>query len=155
MEGVFHTAVLTVLKHEGGYVNDPKDPGGETNYGISKRAFPKEDIKRLTVERAIALYLKHYWQPARCGELPVALQPIHFDTAVNCGVVQAIRILQRAGGVEDDGVFGSATQAAAQKVTVQAYVRERLAYHDRIIARNPALERFRKGWTKRINSYVK
>lgn len=151
----FRPIVATVLEHEGGYVNDPKDPGGETKYGISKRAFPREDIKNLTKERAVELYYTHYWVPARCSELPARLQPIHFDSAVNCGVVQAVRILQLAAGVKDDGVFGPHTRQAAQDVTVAEYVQQRLAYHDRIIARNPALERFRRGWTRRINSYLK
>lgn len=151
----FPELVAIVLQHEGEYVNDPKDPGGETNFGISKRAFPREDIRKLTRDRAIALYRKHYWEAARCAEVPAALQPLYFDTAVNCGVVTAIRLLQLAGHVLPDGVFGNVTKQAADAVTVHQYAEQRLAFNERCIGRNPQLDRFRKGWARRINSFLK
>lgn len=151
---LFKQHIEVVLRHEGGYVNDPVDPGGETNYGISKRAFPKEDIKRLTKARATELYERHYWIPSKAQELPPRLQLIHLDTAVNCGVVMAIRILQLAAGVPDDGVFGPRTAAAAANVTVNAYADQRLAYYERIIKRKPALAKYRKGWTRRVYSFI-
>lgn len=154
MSNRFNDLVAIVLKHEGGYVNDPKDPGGETNFGISKRAFPKEDIKGMTRERAIAIYQKKYWDAARCSEIPESLQPIYFDTAVNAGVVTAIRLLQIAAGIEADGVFGEKTAREAFTVSRQKYAFERLAYYERLIKKNPALAKFRKGWTKRTNSFL-
>lgn len=154
MASRFPELVAMVLKHEGGYVADPQDPGGETNFGISKRAFPREDIKRLTREKAIAIYQKNYWDAARCSEVPEILQPIYFDTAVNCGVVTAIRLLQLCAGVPPSGVFGNVTKQQVALVTVRAYADQRIAYNERIIARNPALKKFRKGWTRRINSFL-
>jgi len=155
MSNRFNDLVAIVLRHEGGYVNDPKDPGGETNFGISKKAFPKEDIKGMTRERAIAIYERQYWNAARCSEIPEDLQPIYFDTAVNAGVVTAIRLLQIAAGIEADGIFGEKTARAAFGVKRAAYAFERLAYYERLIKKNPALAKFRKGWTKRVNSFLK
>lgn len=85
----FGTALTHVLGWEGGYVNDPRDPGGETKYGISKRAYPAEDIKNLTVERAAELYKRDYWDLCGCGQLPPGAGLLLFDTAVNCGVKRA------------------------------------------------------------------
>jgi len=79
----FESAVAFVLEREGGYVNDPADPGGETKYGISKRKFPGEDIKNLTVEQAKELYYKHYWLEFHCDTLPWPMSLLVFDTAVN------------------------------------------------------------------------
>ena len=150
----FAKHIEVVLQHEGGDVHDPADPGGETKYGISKRAFPQEDIKALTKARAIQLYLTHYWGPSKAEQIPKALQLIHLDTAVNCGVVMAVRMLQRAAGVKDDGVLGPVTIDAAQRVTTQAYADQRLAYYERIITRNPKLSKFRRGWVRRVYSLI-
>lgn len=150
----FNTIVDRVIKREGGYVNDPADRGGQTKYGISARAFPKEDIRNLTVQRARDLYMQHYWLPARCQSMPAHLRDIHFDTAVNCGVQMAVRILQRASFVRDDGLCGPVTLAAAQRTTVDAYVRERIRYYERIIERDPIQSRFRRGWVKRTLAFL-
>jgi len=95
---IFEQALDHVLRWEGGYVNDPRDPGGETKYGISKRAYPNEDIKAMTKERAGELYRKDYWIAAGCPELRPALALAVFDTAVNCGVKRAKVWLAEAGG---------------------------------------------------------
>jgi|APTNR8051073442_1049403.scaffolds.fasta_scaffold00075_106 lysozyme family protein len=155
MAADFNTLIELVLKREGGYVNDPKDRGGETKYGISKRAFPKEDIKNLTTSRAKDLYLKHYWLPARCESVPDHLRDIHFDSAVNHGVRMAIKLLQRAAGIKDDGLFGPKTVEAATRVSLDAYVRERLAYYERIIANDPSQAKFRRGWVSRTLKFLK
>lgn len=81
---------------EGGYVNDPKDPGGETKYGISKRAYPQLNIRDLTPEGARAIYLKDYWTPAGCAGQPWALALAAFDCAVNQGVSVARLFLTEA-----------------------------------------------------------
>lgn len=86
----FDTAFDIVIGAEGGYSNDPLDPGGETNFGISKRAYPSLDIKGLTLEQVKAIYFKDYWVPAGCGyiaEDPMAT--LVFDCAVNQGVGRA------------------------------------------------------------------
>lgn len=109
----FQKAVALILKHEGGYSLDPRDPGGETQFGISKRAYPDEDIKALTPERATALYHRDYWQAIRGDELPAPLALVTFDMAVNAGVGAAIRLLQRTLRVTEDGKLGPQTLARA------------------------------------------
>lgn len=154
MTSAFATHIDKVLAWEGGYVNDPADPGGETNMGISKRAFPDEDIKNMTRERALHIYETRYWIPAHCEQVPAQLQAIHLDTAVLCGVRTAIKILQRASGAPADGFFGIRTLEFARTCTVQEYAVERMAYHEGLVVANPKLARFINGWRNRVNSYL-
>lgn len=101
---LFDAAFAIVVGIEAGYVNDQSDPGGETKYGISKRAYPSEDIPNLTLERAKFLYLRDYWSKANCDALSWELALITFDCAVNQGVSFAAtlqgdavhRLVQRA-----------------------------------------------------------
>ena len=92
----FDRAVEFVLKREGGYVNHPNDPGGETNFGISKRAHPDLDNKNLTVGVAKMIYKQKYWDTAHCQKLPWPLCLVHFDMAVNSGVDYADRFLKKS-----------------------------------------------------------
>lgn len=89
----FKKALEFVLKWEGGYSNDPNDPGGETNFGISKRSHPDLDIKALTKEQASMIYFQKYWLPISV-DLPYPLDMVAFDTAVNCGMVRAKNWIQ-------------------------------------------------------------
>lgn len=145
----FQKAVALILKHEGGYVNDPRDPGGETNFGISKRAYPNEDIRGLTRERAAALYHRDYWQAIRGDELPFPLALVTFDMAVNAGVGAAVRHLQEALAVPVDGKLGPQTIAkaqAAQPVDAATRVsRRRILYY----AALPGWQHYAKSWTQR------
>jgi len=108
----FDIAFEKLIGHEGGYVNDPKDRGGETNFGISKKAYPGEDILNMTLERAKLLYRRDYWGPAGCDLVPDSVKFHVFDMAVNSGVVAAIKNIQRTVGVPVDGVFGPQTLQA-------------------------------------------
>lgn len=92
----FEKAVAFVLKHEGGYINDPRDPGGETKYGISKRAYPALDIKNLTEEQAKAIYRLDYWDRGGCNSLDWPLCFVHFDSCVNLGVGRATALKEKA-----------------------------------------------------------
>lgn len=150
----FDTIITKVLRFEGGLVLDPNDPGGLTNMGISQRAYPKEYILGMTAERAKEIYKRDYWNPAKCVLLPEALQGIHLDTAINCGVSRAAKILQEAAHVTVDGMIGPKTIDAAQGVTVKDYAAARLAWNDKAIAANPRLAKFRKGWTTRVMSWT-
>jgi lysozyme family protein len=94
----FEKAVDFVLAHEGGYTNDPNDPGGETKYGISKRAYPDLIIANLTPEDAIEIYRRDYWIPSGAEQLPDNLALIHFDASVNNGLSKARQFLDQAGG---------------------------------------------------------
>lgn len=146
----FDVFIERVLSHEGGYVNDPKDPGGETQWGISKRAFPWVNIKTLTRTQAIELYREHYWNRAHCDEFPKALQFQILDAAVNHGIGNSIRWLQRAVDVADDGDVGPVTITAVAdheaSDVVLAFNAERLDFYTKL----STWDRFGKGWVRRI-----
>jgi len=119
MDQKFKKAVAEVLRFEGGYVNDPDDPGGETKFGISKRAYPDLDIKALRIEEAIEIYRRDWWDRYRYGEIrDDDLAAKVMSCSVNLGPARAHRLLQRAnnysGGdwVDVDGIIGSLTLAA-------------------------------------------
>jgi len=146
----FIDAVMLLFKDEGGYVNDPLDAGGETKYGISKRAYPSENIQGLSLDRARQLYKRDYWDKSRCEELPEEIRYMHFDTSVNCGIRQATKILQRAGGIKDDGIFGQQTLTASKNVTLKRYGDERILFYKDLVKQRPANQKFLNGWIKRV-----
>ena len=146
----FDSAFDRLIGHERGYVNDPNDPGGETNWGISKRSYPDLDIAALTREDAKAIYLKDFWLPVQGESLPASIAYQLFDFAVNSGIDTAIRYFQRALGVADDGHFGSYSKAIAAKTSesdmVMGLCAERLDFMTRL--RN--WPNHGKGWARRI-----
>lgn len=103
---------------EGGYVNNPRDPGGETKYGISKRSYPNLDIKNLTLDQASAIYRSDFWDVCCCDDLPAPIAGFVFDASVVQGQGWAPKMLQAAVGTATDGVIGPKTVAAISKVTV-------------------------------------
>lgn len=145
----FSHALKLILRHEGGYVNDSQDAGGETKYGISKRAYPKEDIKALTVERAGQLYKRDYWDKIKGDNLPEPIAVMVFDFAVNAGVRRAVRMMQRLLGVTADGIIGEKTISAAKKCNaddfVTDYASERVNYYMML----KTFKRFGGGWLRR------
>jgi lysozyme family protein len=146
----FDKAFEVLLGHEGGYVNHKADPGGETNFGISRRAYPGEDIKGMTLERAKTIYSRDYWGPAGCDAVPDGIKFDLFDMAVNAGVKSAVRCLQRAVGATADGVLGSETLQAVQSMPparlLARFNGHRLAH----LAGLPQWPAFGKGWARRI-----
>src|SRR5438045_9518054 len=90
----FDQALALVLRFEGGYVNDEQDPGGETKFGISKRAYPNLDIRNLTPELAGQIYASDYWGPSGCDRLTPGMAVVVFDSAVHVGVRRAVAWLQ-------------------------------------------------------------
>jgi lysozyme family protein len=146
----FYPAVELILKHEGGYVNHPSDPGGETNWGISKRAYPQLDIKNLSRNDAIAIYRRDYWERCRCDELPGAMALSVFDFAVNAGVRRAIITLQRSIGVRDDGILGPITMTHAKQSdrgAVIRYAELRISFYRGL----KTWATFGRGWTARTD----
>ena len=131
-------AIKFTLAEEGGYVNDPKDPGGETKWGISKRAHPTLDIKNLTPECACDIYCKDYWLSSGCDDIPWPLCAVVFDTAVNCGVARATQWLRE-----------SPNQSATD------YIRTRKQYYLDLCKRNPDLNKFVWGWMSRLGRLQK
>ena len=146
----FDKAFQITVGVEGGYVNDPADPGGETRYGISKRAHPDVDIKALTLDQAKAIYRRDYWTPAYCDDMPERIGHLVFDCAVHHGVTVAIKLLQRALRVADDGVYGVVTRgqllARDTGETANLLMAERAVY----MTTCSAWPTFKRGWCKRL-----
>ena len=153
---MFEEAVKQVLKHEGGYVNDPVDPGGETNMGISKKAYPYLNIKELTEKDAKDIYFKDYWLKGKCSKLPEELQHIYFDMVVNMGKSRAVMVLQAAicgkgMKIAIDGGIGPQTiqaslKSGVEKDRLRSY---RVKYYADLIKRKPKLEKYWYGWYRR------
>lgn len=127
----FDTALAFVLAREGGLVDNPNDPGGLTNLGISQRQYPNVDIRHLTVAQAGALYRRDYWLPAGCDRLPDAPALVVFDSAVNCGVPRALEWLRTTPTPED-------------------YLWTRLDYYRRVVLGRPPSLAFLPGWVRRL-----
>lgn len=146
----FDRAFERTIGHEGGYVADSRDPGGETKYGISKRSYPAEDIPNLTLERARQIYFRDFWNTTSCEYLPGFVSLELFDAAVNHGPKPAIRLVQRALRVMDDGIIGPVTIAAADAihpaVFVARFAAERLSYYTDLAG----WDTFGRGWTRRV-----
>lgn len=124
-------ALTFVLKWEGEYSNDPNDPGGETKWGISKKAYPDEDIKNLTRERALEIYATDYWLAAGCDTLPFPANVAVFDTAVNCGVNRAVRWYSDVKNVD-------------------VFLDQRKQHYIDLVNKNPSMVRFARGWWARL-----
>lgn len=151
----FDTYIDRILGHEGGYVNDPRDRGGETKFGISKRAYPNVNIAALTREAAIEIYRKDYWGRMQGDLLPsdVAFQVL--DAAINHGIGNAIRWLQRSVGVADDGALGPQSLAAIRSKSpvdiLLCFNAERLEFYTKL----STWPTYGKGWAKRIAANLK
>jgi lysozyme family protein len=145
----FDDAFDRLMGHEGSYVNDPNDPGGETHWGISKRSYPSVDIKALTRDGAKAIYLRDFWRRLNADRLPDGVAFQLFDFAVNSGIETAVRYLQRAVGVADDGHWGPISQAAATRMSesdlIMRLVAERQDYQTRLSTWGT----FGRGWARR------
>ena len=161
----FDSAFEKTVGLEGGYGNDPRDPGGETKYGISHRAHPGIDIKNLTLDQAKAIYLRDYWTPLRLNEVQSeALADEIFDTGVNMGLSTAIKIAQRAlnflgiGSYGEDGIIGPITLGGINlwaRKDEQALFRalngfQFMRYVEIV---NHSDHTFARGWMKRIADY--
>lgn len=153
----FEKAVEKTLGEEGGYVNDPKDRGGETKFGISKRQYPNVDIENLTLEKAISIYRRDYW--GKYGE--VKSQEIAeklFDISVNAGCATANKIAQRAlnrcgANILVDGVMGKVTLGTINVFPpdlMLSHIRlEQIRHYISIVDNLPSQIAFLKGWIKR------
>lgn len=124
MTDPFRKFIDRLLSHEGGYTADRRDPGNwtggrvgvgqlkGTKFGIAANTYPQLDIKNLTRDQAVEIYRRDFWGAAKCDRLPPAVGFQLLDGAVNSGIPQATRWLQRAVGVADDGILGPVTLAA-------------------------------------------
>ncbi len=159
----FQRALPRVLAHEGKYVNDPQDPGGATNFGVTFRVYdayrtrkglPTRDVRDIENREVSEIYRLQYWDAVKGDELPPGLDYVLFDGAVNSGPSQSIKWLQRAlGNVPIDGQMGQATLAAVTEFGNAAVLVDRVC--DRRMAFLQALKiwpRFGKGWTSRVDN---
>lgn len=154
----FDTAFTKLLGHEGGYVNHPNDPGGETNWGVTKavaRDFgytgSMRDLPRDTAKR---IYRVKYWDAVKADEMPAAVRYPLFDAAVNSGVGQAARWLQRALGVADDGKIGAITIAKAKQSDGVAVASAMIGQRLQFMTNLSTWTAFGKGWARRIASLM-
>ena len=160
---MFEEAFPFILKEEGGYVNDPKDSGGATNRGVTQstyNAFRKSQghdersVQHLTKEETSKIY-SAIWNSCKASELPNGLNVLHFDFAVNAGNRQAAKILQRAAGVEDDGIIGRITLAKIKSSNVEDMIHEyselRKVFYRGLATTRPKDLKFLKGWLLRTN----
>ena len=145
----FKKAIEIILKHEGGYVNHPSDPGGETKYGISKRSYPHLDIKNLTKDQAREIYYKDFWKKMRCDQMPYSVALNVFDFGVNAGSSQSAKTLQRALGVSQDGIIGKITlgklKSSDNKQVIALFVGYRVSFYQGL----STFKVFGAGWLKR------
>lgn len=146
----FDICINRLLGNEGGYVNNPADPGGETNWGISKRSYPKLDIKALTRVQAAALYKRDFWDVVGLDDQPLGVANQLLDFAVNSGGTNAIRALQRALQVADDGHIGEHTLAAIKATEPHDIIMRFLSQRIVFMTNCQNWANAGKGWSRRI-----
>jgi len=155
----FDQCLALVLKEEGGYVNDPRDPGGRTNHGVTQKVWEdwvghpvtEDDMKNLSVQDVAPLYKKNYWDKINGDSLPLGIDYATFDMAVNSGVTRAAKTLQQVCGVGQDGQVGPTTIAAAEEANSREAATRiceaRLAFLQGL----PTWPTFGKGWGGRVS----
>jgi lysozyme family protein len=160
MQSNFELCLKMMLAHEGGFVNHPKDPGGMTNLGVTKRVWEEwvghevdeKQMRELTPEKVAPLYARKYWDAVRANELVSGLDYAVFDVAVNSGPGRAIKFLQSCVGVVADGGFGPRTMAAVKAAEsdpaalIEMYSAKRLEFLQSL----KTFETFGKGWSRRV-----
>ena len=154
----WQSSLEKILHHEGGYVNHPKDPGGETNLGVTKRVYEEwggtKDMKDLLVEDVNPIYKKNYWDKCKCDDLPNGLDLCVFDFGVNAGPGRAAKFLQRMIGTTVDGGIGPNTLKAVDtyveetglETAIENYQSARQSYYEEL----STFDTFGKGWTRRV-----
>jgi len=164
MESNWDKSFDLVMQSEGGYVNDPQDNGGETNFGVTKKTWAEYlgrsindgEMKALTIETVKPFYRKMYWEKCRCDELPSGLDYAVFDFAVNAGTTQSAKLLQRSVGADADGIIGKNTLALIYATHVddvlEAFSNQKRDFYKTIVMRNPTQTKFLNGWLNRIKN---
>jgi lysozyme family protein len=153
---------LQLMEREGGFSNDPRDPGGMTNLGVTKKSWEKwvkhpvdeAEMRSLTHEKVKPFYKANYWDLIKGDELPSGIDYLTFDFAVNAGIGTSSKLLQRAVGVPDDGAIGAKTLEAVAKHDPKALLTEfssrKAKYYEQIVLNHPEQQTFLKGWNNRI-----
>lgn len=159
----FLRALPFVLDREGGYSNHPLDRGGPTKWGITHRNYDKyrratgqrmQDVREMTEDECRQIYHRYYWVEAKCDAWPWPVNRAVFDAATQHHPVWAIKLLQRAAGVDDDGIVGPITFDAVTDADphelVDELIWERLRYYARIVRNDPSQSAFILGWVNRM-----
>ena len=158
MKDNFEQCLVMLLKHEGGYANNPKDPGGMTNLGVTKRVWeeyvgrPVDEatMRGLTPDMVAPLYKKNYWDVCHCDDLPDGVDYAVFDLAVNSGTRRAAKMLQKAAGVADDGAIGPATMKAVSECNPHDLALDICELRLAFLQALPTWDTFGKGWGRRV-----
>jgi lysozyme family protein len=157
MASNFQECLDLVLKSEGGWVNHPSDPGGETNLGVTKRVWeeyvghPVDSLKKLTKDDVAPLYELKYWRPCYCEVLPRGLDFVVFSMGVNAGPGRSVKLLQQSIGCVPDGVIGPRTReliSSSNGSTLIAKFSETRREYYRSLKTFPI---FGKGWLNRVD----
>lgn len=150
----FDAAFHRLLGHEGGFVDHPSDPGGATNWGVTQAVARangyKGHMRDFPVDMAKAIYWRQYWVPIKADDLPPAIRYAVFDAAVNSGAKQAVKWLQRAIGVNDDGVVGPQTMTFARAANPDFVLRRMLGDRLQFMTDLKTWQAFGRGWARRI-----
>jgi len=146
--------ILKTIQAEGVYSDEKFDDGGETKYGISKKSYPNEDIKNLTLERAIEIYKRDYYDKLPINKIEdIKIAWKLFDMCVNFGILEGTKILQRALGVKDDGIIGKITLTAINNANYNELmikiIKEQVKKYTTIVKNNPNKIKFLNGWIER------
>lgn len=160
----FTRCLKALLRHEGGYVDHPRDPGGATNLGVTlgtARAYQldvdgdgdvdKDDVRLLTPETAAPVYREGYWLKCRCDKLPAGVDYMVFDLAVNSGTNRAVRYLQRAVGAVEDGQIGPKTLATVATRLPSQILFEMMDEREDFYRALPTFNTFGRGWIRRLD----
>ena len=162
MKENFEKAFQDVLKYEGGYVNDPDDPGGMTNMGITAQTLAEftgrrlstiteKEMQELTKTQVKPIYKRKYWDACKCDQLPSGLDLLVFDFAVNSGPARAIKELQKCLRVEDDGVLGPVTLKHLSTFPLDLLIREYAEARRDFLRNLKTFQKFGKGWIARVD----
>lgn len=163
----FDLCLELVLGHEGGFTANKADRGGATNFGVTQavyddwrigQGFGRQPVSGISGDEVRSIYMSRYWLLGKCDLMPAPLDYCHFDGAVQHGVGQAAKFLQRALGVEADGAIGPKTLAAVQEEAAAGRIDDicsdildqREEFYERLVARDPSQKAFIKGWHARI-----
>jgi lysozyme family protein len=169
----FKDALRFTLPHEGGYADDPDDPGGATNHGITqavydswrvRRGWPKRSVRNITDQELGLIYEEMYWNAAACGQLDDFLGIAVFDFAVHSGPSRAVRFLQNIVGTKEDGMWGPKSAAALRSaierngggragtsIVTSSYIDSRETFLRGIARLRQESRKYLPGWLKRVN----
>ena len=153
MKDNFDECLKMLLHHEGGYVNHPSDPGGETNLGVTKKVYQEwggtKDMKDLTVEDVAPIYKKNYWDRCKCDDLESGVDWVVFDWAVNSGTGRSAKAIQKICGATQDGAIGPKTLALIGTQNTQYVIEEFGKIRQEFYESLKTFDTFGKGWTRR------